>query len=290
MNFFEKSLLKLSDKEEYKRRKYLDKIKRIAPPKLEIPGKDFYTMKHSGNAGDIIYALPAIYALAKNKPIHLYLQLNQPGVYGKAGHPLGNVMLNQGMFNMLEPLLISQPAIQSCSVYNGEPVDYDLDLFRRYPFQLFKGNISHWYYWVFGVQGDTFNPWLQSDADNRFSNTLVIARSKRYNAPGIDYSFLNKFEEIIFLGVEEEYLLMKQQVPKIIHHAVADFKEMSSVIAGAKLFIGNQSFPFAIAEAVKAKRLLEVFFDSPNVAVNGVNGYEFCLQGPFEMLVEKMMK
>jgi hypothetical protein len=246
-------------------------------------------MKHSGNAGDIIYALPSIYALAKGKPVHLLLKLNQKGVYGKEGHPLGNVMLNQNMFDMISPLLLSQQGIHACTVYNGESFDYDLDYFRYYPFQLFKGNISHWYYWVFAIQANTWNPWLKVKEDERFRDSIVIARSKRYNAPGIDYSFLAQYSNLIFIGVNEEYGIIKKQVPSIKFHPVKDFLEMASIIAGSKLFIGNQSFPFAIAEALKVNRLLEVYFDSPNVAVNGENGFEFCLQPQFELLVERIM-
>jgi hypothetical protein len=289
MNFFEKLRLKLSNKQEYKTRKYIERVKRVPPPGLQNDNKDFYYMKHSGNAGDIIYALPAIYALSKGKPVHLLLQLNQKGVYGKEGHPLGNVMLDQNMFNMLAPLLLAQPGIHGCTVFKDEPFDYDLDYFRYYPFQLFKGNISHWYYWVFAIHADTWNPWLKVKADESFEESIVIARSKRYNAPGIDYSFLEQYPNLVFLGVKEEYDSIKKQIPSIVWHPVNDFLEMASVIEGSKLFIGNQSFPFAIAEALKTKRLLEVYYDSPNVAVNGENGFEFCLQPQFELLVERIV-
>ena len=79
---------------------------------------------------------------------------------------------------------------------------------------------------------------------------------------------------------------MKKMVPQIRHRPVKDFLEMASVIAGAKLFIGNQSFPFSLAEALKVNRLLEVHFQCPNVTVYGDKGFDFCFQPQFEELVK----
>ncbi len=66
---------------------------------------------------------------------------------------------------------------------------------------------------------------------------------------------------------------------------VSDFLQLAQLIAGSRLFIGNQSLPFAIAEALKVNRLLEVYYKAPNVAVSGRNGYDFCFQQQFEYLV-----
>jgi ADP-heptose:LPS heptosyltransferase len=78
---------------------------------------------------------------------------------------------------------------------------------------------------------------------------------------------------------------MKKKIPHLIYRPVRDFLEMASVIAGAKLFIGNQSFPFSLAEALKANRLLEVYFECPNVTVYGENGFDFSFQPQFEKLI-----
>lgn len=52
-------------------------------------------------------------------------------------------------------------------------------------------------------------------------------------------------------------------IPKLEYIPVEDFMHMANIIAGCRFFIGNQSFPFAIAEALKVKRLLEVYHLSP---------------------------
>src|SRR5438067_936921 len=126
-------LLKLKDYEAYKNYKYAHKLEKISPLTIpQLPVKDAYHFKHSGNAGDIIYSLPAVYALAGSADIHFHLKTGEPGAYGKNPHPLGNVMLNERMVQMLAPLLLSQPQVKSCTVYQeGVPVDVDLDLIRR---------------------------------------------------------------------------------------------------------------------------------------------------------------
>jgi hypothetical protein len=47
---------------------------------------------------------------------------------------------------------------------------------------------------------------------------------------------------------------------------------MAQIIKSCKLFIGNQSSSFAIAEQMKTPRALELFSGSPNVIVtnNGI--------------------
>ena len=83
---------------------------------------------------------------------------------------------------------------------------------------------------------------------------------------------------------------MRKMVPQIKFRPVNDFLEMASIISGCRLFVGNQSFPFALAEALKANRLLEVSVVCPDVCVSGENGQQFYFQEHFEYLVKKLYK
>lgn len=284
-------LLKMKDAEEYKNYKFMERLNRIQSSiNLDISNRDAYHFKHSGNSGDLIYSLPAARALAQGKELHYHLNLDQKGHYGKKTHPLGGVMLNRKMFDMLHPLLSMQSYISSCSVYNGEPIDYDLDLIRRYPFPTNKGNVARWYFYLFATSADLSAPWIDAPPDSSWQEHLVIARSGRYNAPNISYSFLGKYSKKIFVGVEEEWREMKKMVPDIEYVAVSDFLQLASIIKGCKLFIGNQSFPFALAEAMKVNRLLEVYHQCPNVNVEGRGGNDFCYQPQFEKLVQNLFE
>ncbi len=83
-----------------------------------------------------------------------------------------------------------------------------------------KGNIAKWYFYAFGnciadKKMDLKNAWLSANPQNEFKNIIVLARSTRYNNPHIDYGFLKKYENIVFLGVESEYNLMKNTIPHL---------------------------------------------------------------------------
>ena len=55
-----------------------------------------------------------------------------------------------------------------------------------------------------------------------------------------------------------------------------------------KLFIGNLSFGYALAEALKVPRLLESGPNFPLVYPNGNHGYDFYFQSHFEDLFQKV--
>jgi hypothetical protein len=285
LNKLQEIMLKAKSTEAYKNYKFMHALQPIEHPQIKISSPHEVHFMHNGNSGDIIYSIPAMYAIAEGRKIHLHLKINEKGLNGKMIHPLGNVMLNEKMVTMLQPLLLNQPLIETCDIYAGQPVDVDLTLFRRYPFNYRTGHICRWYFWVFGVNGDLGKPWLQAEPDLSFNNAIVIARSQRYRMPGINYSFLNSYPRTVFVGVEEEYLDMKKMIPNIEFRKVHDFLELASIIAGCKFFIGNQSFPFSVAEGLKKTRILEVFHLSPNVIVEGAEGYDFCYQPQFEKLV-----
>ena len=104
----------------------------------------------------------------------------------------------------------------------------------------------------------------------------------------VDYGFLKKYPDKLFIGIEEEYEDMKQVLPDLQFKPVNDFLEMATIINSCKLFIGNQSFPFSIAEALKVTRLLESYYKVPNVIVDGPGGNDFLYQPQFEYAVKRL--
>ena len=257
-------------------------------PPLNHAYKALTGFVHSGNAGDIIYSLPAVWKLSKNGKAQFYLKANQPHEQKFDFHPLGNVMLNDKVIAMLTPLLRYQPRMASVETYNSQPVDYSLDDFRRYHYFL-GASIVRWYFTVYGISHDTSKPWLAAPKDERYKNTVIIARSHRYRSPLIDYSFLKQYPDKIFVGVPQEYEDMKAMLPDLEYKPVSDFLEMATIINSCRLFIGNQSFPFSVAEALKVNRLLEVYYKVPNVIVEGRGGNDFIYQPQFEHSVKRLL-
>lgn len=247
--------------------------------------------KHSGHIGDIIYAIPAMKALAKGKKINLYMHLNQVGVYSsKMKHPNGAAKLTARSVELMRPLLLQQPQFSKVEAFDGQTIHYDLDLIHSYPLDLKMGSITHWYFWTFGISGDTYNPWLTVTPDTRFKDAIVVLRSQRYRTPGIDYSFLKQYPRVVFIGLPVEFDDMKQAVPHLEKAESADFLEMARIIAGSRLFIGNQSFAYSLAEALKVKRVLEIYPVCPHVIADGPNGYGTPYQPQFEKMVADLMQ
>jgi hypothetical protein len=199
-------------------------------------------------------------------------------------------MLNNKIVEMLTPLLLHQPQIAVVEKYNTQPVDYDLDEFRTYTFLQDRGSISRWYFNVYGISYNTSQPWLVAPRNEQYTNKIIIARSHRYRSLVVDYSFLKKYPNKLFVGVQEEYEDMKKVLPDLEYKPVNDFLEMATIINSCKLFIGNQSFPFSLAEALKVKRLLEVYYKAPNVVVEGEGANDFIYQPQFEYAVKRLLE
>jgi len=289
MNIFQRLTIALF-KEKAKRKIFTKALSKLDPPNLyPVTDADAVHFKHFGLIGDIIYAIPAMKALAGGKKIHLHLQINQKSLYKKSmQHANKGKILTEKSVEMLAPLLLSQPEFAVCDILTDQKIDYDLDEFRKYPFDYNTNHICRWYFHMYGITADLGKPWLTVTPDLSFSNEIVIARSFRYRAPGISYDFLQAYPGITFVGLKEEYEDMKKAIPALKHRSVANFLEFAQIIAGCRFFIGNQSFPFAVAEGLKVKRALELCFECPNVIPEGKEAYDFCYQPQFEKIVKQL--
>lgn len=252
-------------------------------------------LKHSGNAGDILYSLPAIRQATRNKgeKAILYLKLNSPANYMKGFvHPLGNVMLNEYMFKMLRPLLLATDFIEDVIIYNGQKIDYDLDKFREIGLNLGAGNISRWYFQTFPeLTCDLFEPTIQTEKFHNIEDSIIINRTERYQNGQIDYSILNQYDNPkYFVGTEHEYHLMTKIIKDLEYVEAVSFYHIAELINNCKVFIGNQSMNFAIAEQLKSNRILEMYFGCPNVIPCGGKAYDVFNQEGFEYALNQFLK
>jgi hypothetical protein len=256
-------------------------------------------LKHSGNAGDILYSLPAIRQAcynANDKAI-LYLHIDQPANYVQGFvHPLGNVMLNKYMATMLKPLLLATNFIEDVLIYTGQKVDYNLDKFREIGLNLGAGNISRWYFQAFpeltcDLIEPTIRPHIEDYFDYFCSESILINRTERYQNGQIDYSILNKYDiDKYFVGTEHEFHLMSKIINGLEYVEVIDFLHLANLINNCKVFIGNQSMNFAIAEQLKANRILETYFGCPNVIPCGGRAFDIFNQEGFEYALNQFLK
>ena len=246
------------------------------------------SFKHSGHTGDVIYSLPTIRELSVKARI--YLNTGMGGYLpSDVIHPYGTNSLPLEAIEKLVPLLESQSYIEFVSVYQGEHVDYDLDLMREIPLRLDAGILSNHYFPIFGVSPDISLPWLCTSKNEVLKDYIIVARSNRYRNESLNYSFINQYSDIGFVGIESEYAELKKIVPKLEYFPVKDFRELAEIINSCRLFIGNQSFPYSLAEAMKVTRVLEVCPYAPNVVPIGGVGHSIFFQKQFEYVVHTLL-
>jgi hypothetical protein len=288
MNFI--SQLFASYTKRRKERLYIKRLKEVIPPNFsDNSNSETVSFSHIGLIGDIVYSIPCMLALAKGRKISLYLDITQDSGYKrKLKHYNKGKMLTKESVAFLSPLILSNPQFINCGILTGQKIDYDLNAFRKYPFDYRMGHICRWYFLTFAVSYDLSKPWLFVNPNTSVTNTLVIARSFRYRTPCLDYSFLRNYSNIGFVGLPDEYQEMRLSIPHLTYLPVDNALQLAEIIAGCRFFIGNQSFPFSIAEALKVKRILEIHIENPNVIVDGINGFDFCYQPQFEKIVHSL--
>ena len=242
---------------------------------------------HSGHLGDVINALPVVKELSKNHDCNLYLQSNKPLEKHVLGykHPKDDIYMSDKMVNMVLPLLKSQSYIKNVRKYNNERIDINFDLFRNMPMD-FNLDEVRWYFHLTGVHADLSVPYLNVKANDKIKNRVVVMRSTRRKNLLINYKFMNKYKDIIFIGLNDEYQDLKKEVTNLEFYECKDFLEAAEIIKSSKFFLGNSSFGFTIAEGLKVPRLMESFPDYPSVYPNGGHGYDFYFQDHLEKWFE----
>jgi len=237
---------------------------------------------HSGKSGDIIYAIPAMREMNRfGNDIELYLNIIQPHSGKVDKH------FSEKTIEMLLPVLQFQPYIKKSEIFSNQSIDVDMDAFRFIDIPLDRSNLASWYSFAFNVFPDLAKPWLYARKKEEYSNCIVLSKSKRYGNPNLNRAFLKEYKDLIFLGTEDEYKSMRTELPSLVWIKVDNFLEMADIINSCKLFIGNQSMPFAIAEALKVQRVLEVSLESPNIIPFGPNAFGCIYQDAFEETVKK---
>lgn len=263
---------------------------------------DLFTLKHSFNSGDLIILLPGIknlYELTGKKTI-VYQRLNFPAYYyDGAVHPIeheGNpVCMNQAIYDMLKPLIEAQEYVESFNIWNGEDVEFDIDLTRdSKSIPMPAGLIHHWAWALVPAMAcDLSKSWLNNNTIKNYGyGNIIINRTERYTNPYISYFFLKDYEkEIVFSGTEQEHdKFCKQNNLQIPRLEINNFLELSHVIATCKFFIGNQSLHWHLADSQKVKRILELCPQFPNTFPTGANGYSFYHQKTLQYYFENLMR
>jgi hypothetical protein len=253
---------------------------------------------HDGTLGDVVAALPAIkecYKKTGKKGI-LYLTSGKRAVYYEgAVHPTvndkgENCMLNDGVINMLIPLVKAQEYIHDCRIHKEEKIDISLNVMRETFVNMPNGCISRWQFYTWpDLACDLSKVWLTvPDANKDFAKgKIIITRSERYLNPQINYFFLKKYEkDILFIGTELEYQIFKlRHNLKIKRLKIKNFLELAQAIKQSKFHISNQTMAFQVSTGLKHPRMVELCSFAPNVIPYGENAFDFYAQEACEYYV-----
>jgi hypothetical protein len=237
---------------------------------------------HSGAAGDIIYSLPTV--IAKGGGKLLVKNLNK---FGKRFYEYLARLLT------LQPYLSEVSAGNPCLNYEkhlaGEGMFieyegvnyYNLDMYRWKEYEMRKKEISYHlaqiHLDIFGLSFDLSQPWLFNVSPLHAAD-IVVNRTKRYHdKEEVDWSLLKPYQErTVWIGKRKEYWrFVEVSGLQLTPYICGDLLDVAQAIKGSKLFIGNQSACFAVAEAMKVPRVLEVCYNKDNCRPNSDNGYTF---------------
>ena len=207
------------------------------------------TFKHRGSSGDILYALPC--------------------VIGSGGGKI-NIVKKQH-YELLKSLLKLQPNIDVTHEWQG----ISLDEYRKDK-NIHRKHLAQCHLDALNVSFDLTQAWL-FNIDPITVAPIVVNRTNHYHDKNeIDWALLEEYSsQLLFIGFEDEFAVFKKRfVPSAARYRKCkDALEMACLIKGSKLFIGNQSLAFALAEAMKHPRVLEICYKYDNCRPQGANGY-----------------
>lgn len=215
--------------------------------------------KHSGDMGDIIYGLPVIKLHAKStlsiapsmKPLEKKMRLM--GVRFSNIKTDGTAAgITSEKFAFLVPLLEQQEYIVQVK-HQFDSTAVDLDEFR-YCDQY--NSIYDKYIKVFNVPLSSYETtWLTAPPVS--ISKVIISRSNRFQNENFPWSKILSNHSCVFVGLPIEHKSFVCNFGHVPFYQVKDAAELASVIAGAELFIGNQSLSYAIAESLKKNVIQE---------------------------------
>lgn len=216
---------------------------------------------HCGDFGDVIHMLPICQALGN---VNLYFQ-DRNSICKRILERL----------HILAPLLESQSYINIAKPHEGEPIHWNAGDFRLHHeltnslawahLMHYSGNRS-----LPPVSPNFQMPWLtgiRPDAGTR--GRIIINRTTRYANRLFRWREIVQHygARILFIGSREEHNIFCGKFGAVTYQPTTDLLEVAQLIAGSDMFIGNQSACFAVAEALKHPRLMEVCLEQPDVIV-----------------------
>lgn len=203
----------------------------------------------SGKKGDFLMSLYVVKAMGGG---NVYLT---PGEFEE---PLESILESCGR------LFGSQKYVHTFDIHHGEPIDVDLGQFRK-SLSLMRTTLLEVLCRTHGLEFKTpVSPWVDVPPDDRFSGKIVIHR--RTSLAPERGNVLFDWKWIIDLLGPDAFVFVSRLESEwkdfshsnIEYYCPADNYEHARIIKGSRLYIGNQSFPSALADALGVNRIFEL--------------------------------
>jgi hypothetical protein len=204
------------------------------------------TFSHSGDAGDIIYSLPVVRFFGGGD---LFLS---PADFTR-------VKMTPERVKMFSRLLESQEYIRTVKFHNGREVEFNLDEFRaRFNDYAQCETLVQMHCRKWDVPEHVLDiPWIEVVPVKEAE--VVVNLTTRWR--NVDFPWkqvYSKYKDVMaFVGSQEEHAQFETHYGLVRHSKTKDLYDVASIIAGSKLFIGNQSMPLAIAHAMQHPTVCE---------------------------------
>lgn len=202
------------------------------------------TFSHSGDLGDVIYSLPTIRACGGGNLI----LFDYPG---RTAHGMSAAKVAR-----IKPLLECQDYIGTV-LWSESFIDHDLNGFRDHLGK--TGNLTDAHLSTHGFDwNQRIERWIE--VEPRTEKNVIFSRSARYRNQNFDWaSIVEEYrDEAGFVGFKDEHQEFCKLFGDVPLVDAPDFLELAKVIAGARLFVGNQSSPLAVAHGLKQNVIMEV--------------------------------
>ncbi len=176
-------------------------------------------------------------------------------------------------FEAIKPLLESQPFITSVEwSETKDNITHDFSDFRSWGV-IERESLAAWQARHLGVS-ISLEPWLTAEPSPVSAGRVVVANSGRYRHEAFPWTKLlrGKYRDALFVGTRTEHDSFRHRTStRTEFFPTANLLELAQVIAGCRLFIGNQSCPFWIAAGLGVPLIQEVWPGGPNSIVERPN-------------------
>ena len=154
----------------------------------------------------------------------------------------GDIFRNglENTYNDTYALILKQKYIHSYKIYNNESYDIDLTSWRKSP-KLFKENWYHIFKEEYNIDKIIVNT-----TNYRFPNTINFKSLKELY-----------LDDLIFISTDKnQHNFFENNTGIRIHYyEFKSFLDLVTIISSCKLFIGSQSAPLALANALHKERI-----------------------------------